>query len=234
MKKLIASVLSLVFVLSLVGCNADRSAPNVPEKPQETQQTEAPTMQQEVQTAAVIAPLPVTVDITNLEDCTVAVSLEEGDFYTDEAGTIRMDVTVFVYDLYDLVDISLMKEGDTILRGQEKVLISSIERTENGSVLINGGPDLGGFCLCTADNTVYYELGYSDTKSYYPLGKVSLPVSPDFICNDSSDLDKGAVSYRAEDFLAGTGTIDYLFNAHNTTIQIEAGLVTAMTRVYTP
>ena len=225
MKKLIASVLSLVFVLSLVGCNADRSVPNVPEKPQETQQTEAPTMQQEGQTAAVIAPLPVTVDITNLEDCTVAVSLEEGDFYTDETGTVRMDVTVFVYDLYDLVDIS---------RGQEKVLISSIERTENGSVLINGGPDLGGFCLCAADNTVYYELGYSDTKSYYPLGKVSLPVSPDFICNDSSDLDKGAVSYRAEDFLAGTGTIDYLFNAHNTTIQIEAGLVTAMTRVYTP
>ena len=231
MKKLIASVLSLVFVLSLFGCSSDRVVANVPEKPQETQQTEAPTMQQEVQTAAVIAPLPVTVD---LEDCTVAVSLEEGDFYTDEAGTVRMDVTVFVYDLYDLVDISLMKEGDTILRGQEKVLISSIERTENGSVLINGGPDLGGFCLCTADNTVYYELGYSDTKSYYPLGKVSLPVSPDFICNDPSDLDKGAVSYRAEDFLAGTGTIDYLFNAHNTTIQIEAGLVTAMTRVYTP
>ena len=231
MKKLIASVLSLVFVLSLFGCSSDRVVANVPEKPQETQQTEAPTMQQEVQTAAVIAPLPVTVD---LEDCTVAVSLEEGDFYTDEAGTVRMDVTVFVYDLYDLVDISLMKEGDTILRGQEKVLISSIERTENGSVLINGGPDLGGFCLCTADNTVYYELGYSDTKSYYPLGKVSLPVSPDFICNDSSDLDKGVVSYRAEDFLAGTGTIDYLFNAHNTTIQIEAGLVTAMTRVYTP
>ena len=63
---------------------------------------------------------------------------------------------------------------------------------------------------------------------------MSLPVSPDFICNDSSDLDKGAVSYRAEDFLAGTGSMDYLFNAHNTTIQIEAGIVTAMTRVYTP
>ena len=44
MKKLIASVLSLFFVLSLFGCSSDRSVPNVPEKPQETQQTEAPTM----------------------------------------------------------------------------------------------------------------------------------------------------------------------------------------------
>lgn len=234
MKKLIASVLSLVCVLSLVGYNSDRFSSDIPEKAQETQQTEAPQTQQEEHTAVVVTPLPVTIDITNLEDCTIAVSLEEGDFYTDGTGTVRMDVTVFVYDLYDLVDISLMKEGDTILRGQEKVLISSIERAENGSVLINGGLDLGGFCLYTSDNTVYYELGYSDTKSYYALGKVSLPVSPDFICNDSSDLDKGAVSYRAEDFLAGTGSVDYLFNAHNTTIQIEAGIVTAMTRVYTP
>ena len=188
----------------------------------------------EVKESAVITPLPVTIDITKLEDCMVAVSLEKGDFYRDKTGAVMMDVTVFVYDLYDMVDISLMKEGDTMLRGQDEILISSIERKESGLVLINGGLDKGGFELYTEGNTVYYEKGYSDSKFYYELGKVTLPVSPDFIYNDASDLDKDAVSFGAEDFLKDASGIDYHFNANNTTIQIEKGFVTAMTRVYVP
>ena len=188
----------------------------------------------EVKESAVITPLPVTMDITRLEDCMVAISLEKGDFYRDKTGAVMMDVTVFVYDLYDMVDISLMKEGDTILRGQDEILISSIERKESGLVLINGGLDKGGFELYTEGNTVYYEKGYSDSKFYYELGKVTLPVSPDFIYNDASDLDKDAVIFSAEDFLKDASGIDYHFNANNTTIQIEKGFVTAMTRVYVP
>ena len=188
----------------------------------------------EVKESAVITPLPVTMDITRLEECMVAISLEKGDFYRDKTGAVMMDVTVFVYDLYDMVDISLMKEGDTILRGQDEILISSIERKESGLVLINGGLDKGGFELYTEGNTVYYEKGYSDSKFYYELGKVTLPVSPDFIYNDASDLDKDAVIFSAEDFLKDVSGIDYHFYANNTTIQIEKGYVTAMTRVYVP
>lgn len=188
----------------------------------------------EVKESAVITPLPVTMDITRLEDCMVAISLEKGNFYRDKTGAVMMDVTVFVYDLYDMVDISLMKEGDTILRGQDEILISSIERKESGLVLINGGLDKGGFELYTEGNTVYYEKGYSDSKFYYELGKVTLPVSPDFIYNDASDLDKDAVIFSAEDFLKDASDIDYHFYANNTTIQIEKGYVTAMTRVYVP
>jgi len=186
------------------------------------------------ESAVIITPLPVTIDITKLEDCMVAVSLEKGDFYRDKTGAVMMDVTVFVYDLYDMVDISLMKEGDTIIRGQGEIKISSIERKESGLVLINGGLDKGGFELYTEGNTVYYEKGYSDSKFYYELGKVTLPVSKDFIYNDASDLDKDAVIFHAEDFLNDAAGIHYYFNANNTTIQIEKGYVTAMTRVYVP
>ncbi len=252
----------IILMLVLVGCtptkpvseSSDRTAAEMPEIQQTTetqnqseQQEEAAESQQnssaadseqatasEEKESAAITPLPVTIDITKLEDCTVAISLEKGDFYVDKTGSVMMDVTVFVYDVYDMVDVSLMKEGDTILRNQESVLISSIERNESGSVLINGGLDNGGFDLHTEDNTVYYERGYSDMKSYYELGKVSLPVSPDFIYNDASDLDKDAVLFRSEDFLNGAIGIDYNFNANDTTIQIEGGYVTAMTRVYTP
>jgi len=241
----------IVLLLVFVGCKSAGSVSEVSDPAmQEPQQTtpaqnqneqsteiadgkqEAPL--EEADAPAVIAPLPVTIDITELEDCTVAVSLEEGDFYADETGAIMMDVTVYVYDVYDMVDVSLMKEGDIILRNQEELPISSIERNESGLILINGGLDKGGFELFTEENTVYYEQGYSDLKSYYALGSVSLPVSPDFIYNDASDLDKDAVLFRSEDFLSDAGNIDYHFNANNTTIQIEDGYVTAMTRVYMP
>lgn len=254
MKKNIGLIsVMMLCMLVLNGCKTTKPVSEISEsyatEMQESQQTTETEMQKEQSTAvvesqqmttseikesAVITPLPVTIDITRLEDCMVAISLEKGDFYRDKTGAVMMDVTVFVYDLYDMIDISLMKEGDTILRGQDEILISSIERKESGLVLINGGLDKGGFELYTEGNTVYYEKGYSDSKFYYELGKVTLPVSPDFIYNDASDLDKDAVIFSAEDFLKDVSGIDYHFYANNTTIQIEKGYVTAMTRVYVP
>ncbi len=232
----------MICMLALVGCGAAKSVSEISESAAAQRQTEQSTASaesrqttaSEAEEPAVIAPLPVTVDITKLEDCMAAISLEKGDIYTDKTGAVMMDVTVFVYDLYDMADIALMKEGDTMLRGQEEVLISSVERSKSDHILINGGLDKGGFELHTEENTVYYERGYSDVKSYYELGKVTLPVSLDFVYKDASDLDKEPVIFRAEDLLKDADGIDYHFNAHNTTIEIEKGYVTAMTRVYVP
>ena len=44
----------------------------------------------------------------------LAVSLEEGDAYVDDAGIMQMDVKIYTYDKYDMVDISGLKEGDVI------------------------------------------------------------------------------------------------------------------------
>ena len=213
MKKLIAVILALICVFGLFGCNADEVVPDVSDS-----------------TGAKISPLPTTLDVENLEDATVAVSLEKGDFYADENGNLMMNVTVFTYDLYDMVDIGMMKEGDTFVSGQNEILISSVERDESGLVLINGGLDNGGIELKTDDATVYYETGYSNVKSFYELGKVSLPVSADFVYSDTSDLNNDAITMNAEEFM--NADIDYNFTADNTTIQIAGGFVTALTRVY--
>lgn len=205
------------------------------EKPTETEKPEVPSSgTAEAQENEPVKPLPVTIDLNHLEDCIIAVSLDKGDVYRDKSGAVQMDVTVYVYDLYDMVDIALLKEGDTILLRQKEVVIDSIERKDNGAVLINGGLDVGGYELYTSGNTVYYERGYSDTKFYYELGKVTLPVSDKFIYNDASDLDKDAVIYHAEDFLKDTVGLKYYFGPNNTTIQIEGGYVTEMTMVYVP
>lgn len=180
----------------------------------------------------VVAPLPVTIDMEHLDNCTVAISLEEGDVYVDDTGAMQMDVTVFVYDLYDMVDIALLEEGDTIVIREEEVKVSALERSENGKVIINGGLDVGGYELYTDDDTVFYERGYSDVKSYYELGKATLSISAEFTYTDASDLDKDAVVYPVGEFLAAG--IDYHFNPNNTIITIQDGVVVEMKRVYIP
>ena len=182
----------------------------------------------------VVAPLPVTIDMEQLDNCTVAISLEEGGVYADDTGAIQMDVTVFVYDLYDMVDIALLEEGDIITIWEKEVRVDSIERNENGTVSINGGLDKGGHEFHTDDNTVFYESGYSDVKSYYELGKATLNVSAEFTYTDASDLDNDPVVYPLGEFLKAAEGMNYYFNPNNTTITIQDGVVVEMTRVYTP
>lgn len=185
-------------------------------------------------TSSVISPLPVTIDMNNLANCTLAVSFEKGDAYVDDTGVMQLKVTVYTYDLYDMIDIAMLKEGDTmVLRGQE-VPVTSLTRTDYGSVEINGGLDVGGYELRTDNNTVFYETGYSDVKSYYALGEATLRVSADFIFTDASDLDKGEITYYPGDFLTDDAGIDYHFTPHNSSIVIKDGQVISMKRVYTP
>lgn len=182
----------------------------------------------------VVVPLPTTIDMNQLDNCTVAVSLEEGDAYVDDTGAMQMKVTVYTYDLYDMVDIATLAEGGSIRLNGQDVLINSIERDDNGYVSINGGLDNGGYELQHQNSGVYYEIGYSDVKSYYAIGEATLRVSPDFVFVDSSDLDKGDVTYYPSDFLTTDAGIVYYFSPDNTTITIQDGYIIAMNRIYTP
>ncbi|MBP3592992.1 MAG: hypothetical protein J6J44_00545 [Lachnospiraceae bacterium] len=172
--------------------------------------------------------------MSHLDNCTVAVSFNKGDAYVDDNGIMQLKVKVYTYDLYDMVDIALLKEGDTIILRGEEVLVNSLVRTEHGSVQINGGLDVGGYELITNENTVYFETGYSDVKAYYELGEATLPVSESFTFTDKMDLDKGTVTYYPGDFLADEAGIFYSFTPDNTSIVIQDGQVISMERIYTP
>lgn len=186
-----------------------------------------------IKTNAVVSPLPSYIDINNLDNCTLAVSLEQGDAYVDDTGAMQMDVTVYAYDLYDMVDIAALKEGDTIIIRGEEVTVTSLERIERG-VLINGGLDENGYELRTDEATVWYEVGYSDIKSYYEVGKATIRISADMNFYDTSDLDKGEVVYYPGDFLTDNAGIMYHFVPHNTSIVIEDGMIIEMYRRYMP
>lgn len=188
--------------------------------------TEAPT---EAPSAKIVSPLPSTIDINALDNCTVAVSMEKSDIHGS-----TMTVTVYTYDLYDMVDIALLQGGDTIIiRGQE-VVIEALDRTEGGLVLINGGLDMGGYDLWTNENTVYFETGYSDMKHWQSLGEVTMEVAPDFRFTDSSDPEKEPVIYTFEDLTGADSPIDFAFDPQSTTVTIENGQIVSMERTYTP
>lgn len=181
-----------------------------------------------------VMPLPSAVDMGAVENCTLAVSFSLGDAYVDDSGQMRMKLTVYDYELFDLVEISQLKPGDIIVMNGQNVVIDSLERDESGRVLINGGLDVGGRELSTDENGVFYETGYNDAKNYYPVGTLDLPVAADFVFTDGFDLDNGPVEYYPGDFLDPSVEMMPHFVPSNTKVIIVDRLITAINRVYIP
>ena len=225
MKKTLSVILiSLLCIFLFAGCN-EQIQPNVSDVNLENTENA-------VTDVKTVYPLPETLDINNLDDCTSAVSFEDGSVYVDDSGKTVIDMTVYTYDLYDMVDIATLAENDIIVRLGEEVKVTAVERLDTGLVRINGGEENGGFDLISSNSTVYYEIGMSDIKNYYKLGEVTLPVSDEFVYTDESNLDAEPVEYFAGDFL--TEGVEYNFNPNNTSIVIQDGNIVAMKKVYTP
>ena len=51
----------------------------------------------------------------NLTDAILSISLDEGDAYVDDQGRMQMDLKIYTYDKYDMVDIANLKVGDTVV-----------------------------------------------------------------------------------------------------------------------
>ena len=228
MKKIITLLLTGCLLLSMTACGTTKDVNAGADLP-ETTPTSIP-----APAAKTVAPLPVTIDVNNLTDCTVAVSIEKEDLSLDNTGARVLPVTVYTYDLYDMVDIAMLAPGDTIILRGEEVLVTELVRTDSGAVQINGGLDAGGYELRTDEHTVYYETGYSDVKTWFELGKVVLPVSADFVFTDNADPEGGTQTFALEDLFTDKVKHIYGFSPYNTRIVIEDGVATQMERIYTP
>ena len=241
MKKVM--VLFMTVSLLLAGCaqgkaedssNAASAQPQVSEVTAEQEVVEEvveETAEQAVE-ARTIYPLPDNT-MENLTDAILAVSLEEGDAYVDDAGIMQMEVKIYTYDKYDMVDIAMLNVGDTIVRQSGEVEVTSKEQTPAGLIFINGGQEEGGFDLFTDDSGVFFETGFNDAKSWYEVGEATIRVSVDFTGTDNADPDQGEVIFYPGSFLVGE-VKDYNFTPYNTTIRVEDGQVVEMNRRYTP
>ena len=236
MKKVLAILLALS-VLALSACAA-RQANSDTQEETDTE-TAAPSAdpeqaenaQQSAQEAKRIEPLPESFDVNALTDATVAASFGAEDI-SEKDGKTEINLTVYDYDVYDMVDISQLTVGDTIVVDGTDMVVTSREDTD-GFVTINGGLEQGGVDLTSDDSGVYYAVGLDDAKSYHELGKITVPVAEGFILTDNSDPEHPDETYVASDLakLAGEGVG---FNANNTQATIEHGELTVLARSYTP
>lgn len=233
-KKIIISL--IVFCLLLAGCSvshADSTEDPTPAGGKSSVAAEENVVNTEpAEDARTVTPLPDTT-MENLTDAILSVSLGAGNTYVDEDGHTQMELKIYTYDQYDMVDISGLRVGDTVVRHFGEVKVIAKEQDAAGTVYINGGLDNGGFNLVADDSGTFYEIGYNDAKSWYQVGKATLRVSDDFKGTDHADPEQGEVMIHTEDFLTDAVT-NYDFTPHNTTIRVEAGQIVEMNRVFTP
>ena len=237
MKKLM-TVMAMLLCLSLVACGQSAQQPAeepVQEPAQESvqQPAEVPSQESEpVAPAATVQPLPDTT-MDNLTDAILSVSLEEGGAYVDDTGKMQMDLKIYSYDKYDMVDVASLKVGDVVLGHAGTVTVNSIERDDAGTIFVNGGLDADGIELATDEDGVFYERGFNDAKSWYEVGAATIRVSVDFEGIDGADLEKGEVVLYPGSFLIGE-VKNYDFTPYNTTVRVEDGQIIEMNRVYIP
>lgn len=234
MKKII--ILFIAFCILLVGCSGSQADSNEDTTPADDKNsvvvTEDAVAAEPAEDARTVTPLPDTT-MENLTDAILSVSLGAGNTYVDEDGHTQMELKIYTYDQYDMVDIASLKVGDTVVRHFGEVKVIAKEQDETGTIYINGGLDNGGFNLVTDDSGTYYEMGYNDAKSWYQVGEATLRVSDDFKGTDCADPEQGEVMIHSEDFLTGAVT-NYDFTPYNTTIRVEDGQIVELNRVFTP
>ena len=230
MKKALAILLALS-VLALSACAA-KQANSDTQKDSNTAETEQqPDSAQTAQETKRIEPLPESLDLNALTDATVASSFGAEDI-SEKDGKTELTLTVYDYDVYDMVDIAQLAVGDTIVVDGKDMVVASRE-DKDGFVTINGGLEQGGVDLTSDDSGVYYAVGMDDAKSYHELGRITVPVAEGFVLTDNSDPEHPDETYAASDLakLAGEGVG---FTAGNTQATIEHGELTVLARSYTP
>ena len=241
MKKVLAILLA-ISVLALSACAARQTAPDTQDTPaaettgqpdasEQAGEEQASEEQQPAQVAKHIEPLAESLDPQALTDATVAASFGADDI-SETDGKTELTLTVYDYDIYDMVDIAQLAVGDTIVVDGKDMVVASRE-DKDGFVTINGGLEQGGVDLTSDDSGVYYAVGMDDAKSYHELGRITVPVAEGFVLTDNSDPDHPDETYAASDLakLAGEGVG---FTAGNTLATIEHGELTVLARSYTP
>ena len=226
LKKVLVVLLSLlVLSAALFGCGAKDEPPTEPSDTNDTADTR-------------ILPIPSSFDPTNLEDCSFPVSFTNDDIELNDEGSFVLHMTVWEQELFDAVSITGLKEGDVIVVRGDDVSVAAVEQAD-GVVHINGGLENGGITMAPSESgDTFYESGSELTEydaMYTSVAQVVLPVNGDeFVYRDSSDLEKGEVTYLAGDLLTMKDSVDFGCTAMNGTAHIVNNQVVEIIRVYMP
>ena len=188
--------------------------------------------------AGIVEPLPETLDVKNLGDCQVAVSFEPSDVTENDDGTLKIKFQVYDYELFDAVDISKLKVGDTIVVSGKDVKIDTMDRNDGGYIEINGGYEQQNGCsLSPEDGGTYCTTSSDDERDYKSIGTVTYDTSSDFkYIDQSQDPQAAGKEYDTAGFtsLLQTDKDDMSFYPYVARILLQDGKISNVTRVFVP
>ena len=180
---------------------------------------------------ALNGPLARKQSVREYDNAKFSASFKMNDLGMNEEGMYTLTVKVYSYEYFSGEDILSLKAGDTVYCLGQPVKVETVE-TYNGMIRINGGIENGGRVFKTTDNTVYFESGMNDRKSYYVIGENTYVLSENFIMTDNSVMDFPK-TYTAEEFAAFSDDAAGFRNS-NTIVNTSDGVITSVVRNYIP
>ena len=208
-----------------------------------------------------VVPKKPSYSLNSLKNVVVPASFELSDFDWDKR---TLTMTVYYEDLYDGKAVDKMRAGDTIIFDDRTIIVEKIEWRDS-LMIINDGPT-GRACYSSEEvkkeqlridsikraNGGHYEYGALLEKKYtgeyrsvhdpspfsvfHKMGKVTLPLSKDFVFfnyrdEDINQYDTIRVNHQqymeSREFM-----VDFI--CCGTLVKIENGVITSITRSYVP
>ena len=178
-----------------------------------------------------IAPLPPAYSLDSFDDVIVPADFSLDDF--DWEGC-NLTLTVLSMDLYDAVQVSQMKPGDTLVYRGEKMLVHEVEQ-EDAILTVNKGLYEGGAWLTPQGGGVYRAVESSDCATYTKMGRVTLPLDEGFIliyCREDYNDPSDTVTSCHRQYLESK--VSRSFWAGDTDVRIVQGKVVSIHKRWTP
>ena len=178
-----------------------------------------------------IAPLPPAFSLESLDDVTVPAEFSMDDFDWDGNS---LTLAVWSMDLYDAVQVSQMKPGDTLVYRGENMVVNEVGH-EEGMVTVNNGLYEGGAWLIPVGGGIYRAIESSDLATYTELGSVSLPIDEGLVfidCGDDYNDPSDTITSCHRQYMESK--VNRNFWPGNTDVRIVQGKVVSIHRRWTP
>ena len=180
-----------------------------------------------------IKTLPAGYSIDSLSDCRVPASFNVEDI--NWRGN-NLAMNVFAENLYDMVEISQMQKGDTLMYDGIPMIVESVVG-KDGAIEVNGGIEEGGAWLTPYEGGTYRATQFDDHSVYTSLGKKELMISDDFSIVDCGENPQDSIitiTENQKEYLEALPESRQTFSELDTKVLIENGVVTAIQRIWIP
>lgn len=178
-----------------------------------------------------VCPLPSGLDIEHLTDAQVAAVFTMADW-----GNGQLTMDVYAEDIYDMVLIHNLTQGDTLIYDGERIVVNTIVN-KDAWLSINGGLYEGGADLEPYEGGTYRAVQDDDHSIYSLVGTVTLPLSETLSFTDCGEepLDSPVTIHdNILNYIASLPFYKQEFSYLDTRVLIENGFVTHITRHWIP